>query len=175
MSPDERSIIQVDRLQRKKTRFGGFNTIDAACLVNRELREKLERSDLPGLEHISTIPEPGKTLKKPLWQISSNITLPPCLTPTYDRLKEEKEPGAERGRNDAIYWNDEGISPPVLKFRRSEIEATPPFDIAKTKELTGGGVNTLAPSLIVTQRFRKTLAALIPPREQPLYAPVKLV
>lgn len=123
---------------------------------------------------VPTTPEDGGVSKKPLWELSSSIILPPCLTP-----RQAADDGSEftgQGKETTlleVQWEDGGRIPAELRFHRQEIEALGPFDVALTRETTGYGYPSMfAPAVIVSQRFRRVMAELGVTHHY--YAPVHL-
>jgi hypothetical protein len=172
---DGQRVVSTDaEFQRKRIEFGVNGMTSWFFFAVDRIKTALESAGLVGLKMVPTTPEDGRAYKKPLWELSSSIVLPPCLTP-----RQAAHDGSDVIRTDdetrklCLQWDDRGRIPAVLRFLRKEIEALGPFDIAVTREGTGEGPPWMwAPAVIVSPRFRRVMAEL--GVKHHYYAPVHL-
>ena len=144
-------------------RYGTTGTPRSPSFVNDELKCDLESAGLVGLTFLPVLWDRPEKAKGHFWQLSSSITMPRCLLPILDI------PNSVPFRD----YDDGGHFPQELVFRRSQVEAIEPFDVALTapEEQIHRGPNSWPRTLVVSQRFRQvikklklTTAELIPAR-----------
>ena len=82
--------------------------------------------------------------------------MPPCLVPIQNGFGEVVQ---DESHGLGQYYDDAGYVQPILKFRKSEVEALGTFDYARTAERVGGMPQHYRHQYIVSQRFRKFLEA----------------
>ena len=134
--------IHKDTRQSSKVQCGACSPVPA-IFVAEPLKTQLEKSGLRGLK-LKPTPFRGKPSppKKPLWAVKSSLIMPRTVTPivlggekyqwdysaTLEAMKQVRMgPWFERG----------GLGPPCPEYRRSEVEALLPFDIAEGAERIG--------------------------------------
>ena len=121
-----------------------------------EGREFLDHQNLIGIAWEPVVFDHPEKAAKKLFQLRSSITMPKCLTPIVDDryIDITTLPESEvQGRN----WDNGGYLPAEMSFRRSEVEALSPFDVALTREVIGGFPRWYRHDVIVSQRFRQVL------------------
>ena len=146
------------------SRLGMARTRRSPYFVRYDLKQELEDAGLIGLAFLPVIwDRPAKTKDK-FWQISSSIAMPHCLLPILN-LPEDRQPWTN--------YDDAGQFPQELVFRRSEVKAIEPFDVALTspEEAIHRGPNSWTRNVVVSQRCRQvfkklklTSAELVPAR-----------
>ena len=108
---------------------------------------------LRGLEWRPVVWDEAEKAMVTFYEISSTLTMPPCLTPLV----------AYPISGD-LWYDEPGYHPPELAYDRTAVEAMGEFDIAWTREATGmvdpRFEMSFGPSLIVSQRFRQQLHPL---------------
>ena len=124
---------------------------------------------LRGLELRPVVWDHPEKVKSAFYEISSTLTMPPCLTPLV----------AYPISGD-LWYDEPGYEPPELAYDRTAVEAMGEFDIAWTREATGmvdpRFELSFGPSLIVSQRFRQQLHPLAQMDGYNItYHPVRLV
>ena len=146
------------------SRYGITNNPRSPSFVNDELKGELEAAKLIGLTFLPVLWDQPEKAKGKFWQLTSNITMPRCLLPILN-VPETQQPWTT--------YDDGGHFPQELVFRRSQVEAIEPFDVALTspEEEIHCGPNSWTRTLVVSQRFRQvikklklTTAELIPAR-----------
>jgi hypothetical protein len=156
----------VGRVAKAKwaSRYGITNNARSARFVNDELKSELEKASLVGLTFLPVLWDYPEKAKVRFWQLSSSITMPRCLLPVLN-VPEDRQPWTT--------YDDGGHFPQELVFRRSQVEAIEPFDVALTapEEEIHCGPNSWTRTLVVSQRFRQvikklklTTAELVPAR-----------
>lgn len=149
-------VAALDSKQRSRVQFGSlmpFTALAVAETLHTQLAEaSLEGLDLPP---VTFVPEDQKVIK-PLWALKSSVILP---RPT-NLLQGEKGNAVEPNTEWWCWWGDGGRDPAVLRYRRHEVEAVGPFDIAMTIERVGQTNQGAYRQCIVTQRFRETMTRL---------------
>lgn len=165
----EEYVAGVDEKQHSAVQFGGLCPFTGLA-VAEPLRTQLLESGLKGLylPPVTFVPPVAK-VRKLLWALKSTVILPRPLNLLQGEHGSEPEPNTEW----ACWWDDGGKRPEVLKFRRSEVQAVGPFDIAMTYERVGITVQGAFRQCLVTQRFREVMTQLKVKGVD--YVPVELV
>ena len=116
--------------------------------VNDELRRDLEAAGLIGITFLPVLWDRPEKAKGQFWQLSSTITIPRCLLPILD-VPNNGVPFR--------CYDDGGRVFHELVFRRSEVMAMPPFDVALTskEEDIRCGPDTWRQTVVISQRCRK--------------------
>lgn len=163
------------RVRGKKTvnkrQEWGQATDMLAFLMGAELKTDLESAGLLRLSLRPVLYDDAQKAERQLWAFGHEIKMPPCLVPRVEQGYGDF-PQDSNSVNGAL-WDDMGIWPAELRFRRAEVEAMGPFDAATTREKVGAHSAWMMSEVIVTQRFRHTLEALQVPNVE--YIPVWLV
>ena len=145
-------------------RVGYARTARSPFFLNDDFKSALEAENLLGLNFLPVLWDHPEKAKGKFWQLSSSITMPRCLLPILN-VPETQQPWTT--------YDDGGHFPQELVFRRSQVEAIEPFDVALTapEEEIHCGPNSWPRTLVVSQRFRQvikrlklTTAELIPAR-----------
>jgi hypothetical protein len=165
--------VKNDSKQNSKVQLGFLSPFPPIG-VDQRLKDELEARSLIGLKlnpiHVRRKSGP---VKKPLWHLTSTVTLPRCLTKYINKHGFEKTPFDDwKDRWECAYFYDEGYELQVLSYSRKQVEALGEFDVGITAERTGNGPKIAFPSVIVSQRFRRVLDELKVPGLQ--YTPVVL-
>lgn len=134
-------------------RVGHVRGVRSPFFLNDDFKSALEAENLLGLIFLPVLWDHPEKAKGKFWQISSHITMPPCLLPVLN-MPEDRQPWTT--------YDDGGHSPQELVFRRSKVEAIEPFDVALTspEEAIHCGPNSWTQNVIVSQRFRQALKKL---------------
>lgn len=121
--------------------------------VNDELKRDLEASDLIGLTLLPVLWDRPEKAKGKFWQLSSSVTMPRCLLPIID-VPNNGIPF--RCYDDGSHVFRE------LVFRRSEVMAMAPFDVALTskEEDIRVGPDNWRHTVVISQRCRKVFNKL---------------
>ncbi len=162
-------VAELDHRQRSATQFGSLMPFTALA-VAEPLRSQLLAAELKGL-HLPEVEfrPPNRKVIKPLWGLKSSIILPKPLNLLQGEDGNAVEPNTEWW----CWWDDGGRDPAVLRYKREELSALGPFDIAMTLERVGQTEQGAYRQCIVNQRFRETLARLKVKGVD--YVPVELV
>ncbi len=144
-------VLAADARLKNRMTLGWVRTI-IVPYASEEGREQLRSGHLDGLDFIPARFDRPDKVTKPLYQISSRVTLPKCRLSLQDHLGQVSVCGGS--------WSDGGYSPPILRYIRKDVDALRPFDIALTLEKMGGLPTHHRHNLIVSQRFRRHLANL---------------
>lgn len=146
-------VLRVDNKQKNSIAIGWLDVIITPYASDAG-RAELEEYGFWGLEFRPAIFDKPEKVTKPLWMMTSSITLPPCLLPIETRSFENRHSGVqdeERG------WDDRGRVQAVLRYDKAEIANLGDFDFAKTREQIGGSKNHYRHNYVVSQRFRKAI------------------
>jgi hypothetical protein len=151
---DGNCIIRLDERQKNKLELG-WSDIDTRLLATYDLFSKLRDAGFAEITWLEVAYDRPRKARKRLGTLSSNIVMPPCLTPRVDEegetWQDEREDGLQR---EHCRWNDGGCVPPILAFERPLVESLGRFDLATTRERTGSlRIETFHPSLIASRRF----------------------
>ena len=146
-------VLRVDKKQKNTLAIGWLSPI-ITPFASDTGRAELEKHHFKGLEFFPAIFDKPEKVTKPLWMLTSSITLPPCLLPVQNQRGEIVDPNTEEGER---IWDDAGRVLPVLRYDRGQIQAIGEFDIAKTRELIGGMRRHYRHHYVVSQRFRKAI------------------
>lgn len=149
-------VLTVNQRLKNKSDFGWLDVI-IVPYVSDSGKNQLECGDLLGLQCKPAIFDKPEKASKQLYELTSAITMPPCLLPIQNGNGEVVPENWNEGER---IWDDGGYVPPILKFRREEANCLGPFDIARTRELIGSRSQHYRHQYIVSQRFRKTVEAM---------------
>ena len=142
-------VLAASSKLKSRAELGWANTI-IVPFASEAGRDALVAGELQGLALVAAVFDRPEKAHRQLYQMTSNVCLPQSLTPVQNVSGEH---GLEGG-----IWDDRGYTPQFLRYRRSEIEAVGPFDIAHTLERTGYLPQHQRHDLIVSQKFRGHLA-----------------
>lgn len=119
----------------------------------------LNKQGLKGLKWKKAKFDDPKKVEKELFQLSSGITMPKCLTRIRDHKWDDvtEKPLAES--YDRI-WDNGGYYPLELSYKRAEVEAMGEFDVALTQEVVGGAPELFHQDIVVSQKFRQILLGM---------------
>jgi len=153
----EEYISVKDSRQRSKALCGSFAP-SMAIGVAEPLKTALEESGLIGV-HLRPVifRDSVRPPKRPIWALRSTILMPPTITLIVNGLGEvipwnyENTEEALRQRGWGVNFERGGRRPGCAEYRRSEIQALMPFDIAEGAERTE--LNYVR-RCYVSQRFR---------------------
>jgi hypothetical protein len=163
---DERCIVEVNKRLKAKWDFGsvGFRPVYA---LSTHLKELLEREGMTGFCPRPVLFDKPEKAARELWQLWSDVVMPPCLLPLYD---DAGEPTTQDNLADPIEYTDRPRDPGrgvyynggpyrdfELCFSASEVAALGDFDVAITRERVGIGKRGALRRLIISQRFRQVL------------------
>lgn len=149
-------VLKANGRLKNKLDFGWLDVI-IIPYVSEKGRAELEGKNFEGIEFEPAIFDQPEKVAKQLYQLTSNLTMPPCLVPIKN---SDGEVVKDESKEVALGWDDAGYVQPVLKYRREEVEAMGAFDIAKTREQTGNLPQHYRHQYIVSQRFRQQLEAM---------------
>ena len=135
------------------TRYGRIDNSRSPRFVSDQLKAELEAAKLVGLTFLPVLWDHPEKAKGKFWQVSSSITMPRCLLPILN-VPDTPSPWT--------IYDDGGHFPQELVFRRSEVKAIEPFDVALTapEEEIHCGPNSWPRTLVVSQRFRQIIKKL---------------
>jgi hypothetical protein len=173
---DETYVVELDKRQQNKHLFGCLFPFFEICGFAEPLKGQLAEC---GLRHLvfdpillvepkvirergmnspeplpSVEPAPPAKILKPLWKLTSDVVLPPCL---YALLHNGGQPFTGDLARGCAYDNSTGLG---LRFKREAIESLPPFDVAVTRERTGIARSNAFRQVIVSQKFRQAMLEL---------------
>ena len=149
--------------------------LEAQELINLDF-EELRYFKLPpiGQTYSASNPLPfvelsAEDVEARLWALRSKNLMPPCLLPrvTTDGAISDDTDCLER------LWDDAGVVPPELAFKKAEVKKMGHFDIALTREWVGTRKELYHPEIIISQKFRSVLMKHKIPGCT--YTPVRLV
>lgn len=149
---DEGWRVMARKGLSKRRHLGGLYTF-AAVILSSELKAKLEKSDLKGLNFIPVRYDKSEKAPRQFWQFGHKMKMPTCLLPRLTQWGEEWK----ENHLDGAIWDENGYKPEELRFNRTEVEAMGEFDVATTREKIGEHRGFYRSEIIVTQRFRKVL------------------
>lgn len=172
---DERYVAALDRRQKNKHQFGVLFPTEAIAFAD-PLKSQIEQAGLQHLRFESImlveqrllderqrlgpdaavvmVPAPASKILKPLWKLTSHVVLPRFLYP----LTQGNSPFNGDLAKGCGY--DNGNSGLGLKYRRDDIALLEPFDVAVTTERLGIHKDHCFRSIIVSQKFRRTMIKL---------------
>jgi hypothetical protein len=145
-----------------KWRLGRIGVLYSPPFVRDDLRQELLDAGLEGLEFLPLRWDQPKKVKAVFWQMSSHVTMPPCLL-SLVRITSFNY----------LFYDDGGHHPQELVFREAQVAAMEPFDAALTAEDVFGVSNSWNRKLVVSQRFRTVCREL--KLKNVTFAPVRLV
>lgn len=148
-------VLKANARLKNKLIFGNVEGT-RVFYASVEGREYLDHQNLIGISWDPVVFDRPEIAAKKLFQLRSSIMMPKCLTPIVDDryIDITTLPESEvQGRN----WDNGGYLPAEMSFRRSEVEALGPFDVALTQEVIGGFPRWYRHDVIVSQRFRQVL------------------
>jgi len=151
----EQYVVRAERRQKNTREFGCLFPSHAFAFAE-PLKSKLEAEGLIGPEFKPVIIEPMHKAKKPLWNLTSKVVLPPCLLPLQQNDGEPFRGDLDKG----CHYDEGGYTPVELRFNRSAVEALGKFDVAVTVERTGSHGNHAFRQVVVSQRFREVITKL---------------
>ena len=146
-------VLRVDKKQKNSIAIGWLDVIITPYASDIG-RAELEGCGLKGLEFRSALFNIPEKVTKPLWMVTSSITLPPCLLPIETRTFNNRHSGfqdEERG------WDDKGCAQVVLRYDKDEIDSLGEFDVARTREQIGSMKKHYRNHYVVSQRFRRAI------------------
>jgi hypothetical protein len=153
----------------KNRQWGRCSHLDA-FLLGPTLKSDLEAAGLHGLSLQPVRYDHPEKTDRQLWMFGHGTKMPPGLLPRLDQGYAEI---GDRNDVHGALWDEGGYYPEELRFRRVDVEKMEPFDVATTREKVGANHYWMQSEVIVTQRFRHTLAAL--QIRDVHYTPVRLV
>jgi len=163
---DERCIVEANKRLKAKWDFGniGFRPVYA---LSTRLKELLEREGMKGFRPRPVLFDKPEKAARDLWQLWSDVVMPPCLLPLYD---DAGEPTTQDNLADPIEYTDRPRDPGrgvhynggpyrefELCFSGNEVAALGDFDVAITRERVGNTRRVAVRALIISQRFRQML------------------
>ena len=146
-------VLRVDNKQKNSIAIGWLDVI-ITPYASDVGRVDLEEYGFKGLEFRPALFDKPEKVTKPLWMMTSSITLPPCLLPVETRPFDNRHSGTqdeERG------WDDKGRVQVVLRYDKDEIANLGDFDFARTREQVGSMKKHYRHHYVVSQRFRKAI------------------
>lgn len=146
-------VLRIDNKQKNNIAIGWLDVIITPYASDAG-RAELEEYSYKGLEFLPAIFDRPEKVTKPLWMMTSSVTLPPCQLPVETRSFENRHTGTqdeERG------WDDQGRVQVVLRYDKAEIASLGDFDFAKTREQIGSMKKHYRHHYVVSQRFRKAI------------------
>ncbi|EDM24684.1 hypothetical protein LNTAR_18425, partial [Lentisphaera araneosa HTCC2155] len=160
----------VSKVKKNKSLIGTLGPFYIPA-ARHEIKELVKKYDLRALNlEQEVLGSKGK-----LFKLSSDVKMPRCLLSYIGNgYREITDIESNWERSTVRIFNDDGYSPFILKYKKSEIEALPDFDIVMTAERIGTlGAYTHIRLPLVTQKFRKAMTDLKVRGLQ--YVPVELV
>jgi hypothetical protein len=139
---------------RWKARYGsGYNQhLPSAYFVNGEFKHALEAENLVGLAFKPVLFDKPEKARGEFWQMTSTVTMPPCLLPVLTIPNTPHIPNTPRL---IIRYDGAGQSPLELVFAESAVRKIEPFDVALTREYLYPEPGAWAYLFVVSQRFRQ--------------------
>ena len=154
-TPDGRLVVSADRRQKNKLQFGSLFPAHVCGFAN-PLKSQLEHAGLTGLFFVPILVEPADKAIKPLWQLSSDLVLPPNLLPLQQNDGGDFSGDLDKG----CFYDEGGYRPASPHYHVKDFERLEPFDVAMSSEQIGPHPNHAFRQLIVTQKFRQTMMHL---------------
>lgn len=149
-------VLKANKRLENNLDFGWLDII-IVPYVSENGRKRMEKEGFLGVRFEPAVFDEPKRASKQLFELTSVLTMPPCLLPIQN---DDGDLVAEDWKLGARIWDDAGYVQPILKYRRKEVEAMGAFDIAKTRETTGNLPQHYRHQYIVSQRFRQHLEAM---------------
>jgi hypothetical protein len=149
-------VAEVDKKQSTEVQLGIMSPFHGLA-VAEPLRSSLLAANLAGLNLTPVIFVGGGKVKKPLWALKSHVILPDTLNPIQNGQGDIVTSNKGWERFESRHLDDAGRDPPTLRYRRAEVEALKPFDIAMTSARFGNGREIAYRWCIVSQKFRAEL------------------
>ena len=171
--------LYADEAKNQGDRLGvsiGPGTAGACPAVSDRTRRLVEPANLRGLVFRPAVPlnpddnspagtdpdDPWKGVCEPFWAVDSEYELPPLpeFVELRDYSSDRYAPVLNRGvqRDDRMVYHPLIINPP-LRYTREQINAIPPFDIARTFEWFRPSGSRFDAHFVVSQNFRQSLEA----------------
>ncbi len=167
----EHYVAELDKKQYTAVQLGIMSPFQGIA-VAEPLRTSLLAANLAGLNLTPVTFVGGGKVKRPLWALKSHVILPDMLNPIQNGQGEVVAFDKKWDRFESRHVDDGKCDPPVLRYRRAEMEALQPFDIAMTRARLGNGDKIAYRWCIVSQKFRTEMKRLKVPALG--YAPVVL-
>jgi hypothetical protein len=149
-------VAELDKKQYTEVQLGFMSPFHGLA-VAEPLRSSLLAAGLAGLNLTPVIFVGGGKVKKPLWALKSHVILPDTLNPIQNGQGDIVASDKEWERFESRHLDDAGRDPPTLRYKRAEVEALKPFDIAMTSARFGNGQKIAYRWCIVSQKFRAEL------------------
>ncbi|WP_395745060.1 hypothetical protein [Prosthecobacter sp.] len=152
-------VVELDKKQYTAVQLGLLSPFQGLA-VAEPLKSGLLSSDLAGLNLTPVIFTGGGSVKKPLWALKSHVVLPAMLNPLQNEHGEVVAADKPWARFESRHVDDGNCDPPVLRYRRAEVQRLGHFDIAMTHARLGNGQKMAYRWCIVSQKFRAALKQL---------------
>jgi hypothetical protein len=149
------SYVVAKVTSKKKIAFGSTRTVGWMMLFTEGLKDKFLGSGLRGLGF-----KPVKLVDgspSGLWQITSTALMPPLAM----QLADGQGNSFTGDPTKACILDQGRYSPPVLRYRESDLAGVPEVDVILSAERLGFGHNAHR-AHIVSQRFRQVAEKLAP-------------
>jgi hypothetical protein len=151
----EEYVVRLNSKQNSKVQLGLLIPFHGLA-VAEPLRSELLAANLIGLDFPPVIFMGGGKVKKPLWALKSHVILPDTLNSLQNSQGLAVPPNTEW----ECHYDDGGRVPQTLRFKRDEVAALGPFDIAMTSARIANDRKAACRWCIVSQKFRAELKRL---------------
>ncbi len=149
-SREKDGVLEAQRRNLSRQTFGRFQS-SRSLVCTGTLRREFESQNFDGLSFVPVRITGKVPPVDSLWELRSDIILPPVLNPLLDKTAE---PPVHAG-----FWVDDIYTPWLLRFGLKAVEAHGDFDVALTSEHFGSGPDFLRePYMICSQRFQQWCA-----------------
>lgn len=149
------SYVVAKVTSKKKMAFGSTRTVGWMMLFTEGLKDKFLSSGLRGIGFKSVKLVDGSP--SGLWQITTAARMPPLAM----QLSDGQGSPYTGDPSKACILDQGSYSPPVLRYRESDLREVPDVDVILSDERLGGGHNAHRMH-IVSPRFRQVAEKLAP-------------
>ncbi len=149
------SYVVAKVMSKKKIAFGSTRTVGWMMLFTEGLKDKFLSSGLRGIGFNQVKLVDGSP--SGLWQITSTARMPPLAMQLTDGQGNPYTGDPTK----ACIEDDGSYSPPVLRYRESDLAGVPDVDVILSSGRLGFGHNAHRMH-IVSQRFRQVAEKLAP-------------
>jgi hypothetical protein len=149
-TPDGSVILLTKTIKRKRLGQLRVPTLFVPYCTG-ELKQMMEREDFSHLEFRPAKLEGTRPPADGIWQMWSDLKMPPMLNRITDNEGADYKPDANKGCT-----IDDWYHPFQYRYQKAEIEQLGDFDVALTRESFGNYPDKRnTPKMIVSKRFRK--------------------
>lgn len=152
-------VAELDKKQNTDVQLGIMSPFHGLA-VAEPLMSSLLAANLVRLNLTPVVFTGGGKIKKPLWALKSHVILPDTLNSIQNGHGDIVASNKGWERFESRHLDDAGRDPPTLRYRRAELEALEPFDIAMTSARFGNGREIAYRWCVISQKFRAELKRL---------------